>query len=216
MSILVKSEIEERLKSGDISFDPPLDKFQLQVHSVDLRLGYTFLTSKQSEISDEGRVARQLGYGQSRDHFRTIELEEKQYFDILPNEHLIVSTLEKIKLPNDLMAILFPRSSVNRRGLSVDLSGVIDAGYEGNLVIPVRNNTRDQVIRVYPGERFCQLVFHSLSQPVKPRTSRYARKDVVVGVLAEKNTTEVRMVRAGKIKELKEKYTIKLDKGAKK
>lgn len=216
MSILVKRQIEERLRKKDIVFDPPLDKFQLQTHSVDLRLGYTFLVSKHWQLTDKGRIAVQLDYGKSREHFDVIELEEGQYFEILPNEHMVVSTLERIKLPNDLMAVLYPRSSVNRRGLSVDLSGIIDARYEGNLIVPVRNNTRDQIIRLYPGERFCQIVFHALPEPVISKKSRYTKKDIVVGLLGEKNASEMRLIRSGKIRELKERYALKFDKKKKK
>ena len=38
------------------------------------------------------------------------------------------------------------RSSVNRRGISVDLTGIIDAGYEGQLIIPIRNNTTHMLL----------------------------------------------------------------------
>jgi dCTP deaminase len=212
MGVLVKNQIIERLKSGDISFTPALDKFQLQPHSIDLRLGYTFLVSKNSRLTDKGRVAVRLDYQKSSSHFDVVELEEGQYFEILPNEYLVVSTLEKIKLPNDIMAILYPRSSVNRRGLSVDLSGVIDAGYEGNLIVPLRNNTQNQIVKLYPGERFCQLVFSTLETPVQPKRSRYAKKDIVVGSLGERHATEQRLVRVGKIKELKQRYLFDFDK----
>jgi dCTP deaminase len=208
MSILTKTEILERIKKDEIGFSPKLDSFQLQPHSIDLRLGYTFLIYKRWQLTDDGRVAVSLDYEKSNKHFDVVELEEGQYFEILPHEYVIVSTLEKVKLPNDLMAVLHPRSSVNRRGLSVDLTGMIDAGYQGNLIIPLRNNTDSQVIRVYPGERFCQIVFHELTSEVKTRKSRYDKKDIVVGVLNESKGEEEKLIRKGKIKMLKEKYSI--------
>lgn len=209
MSILIKDEIVERIKKGTLVFTPQLDTFQLQAHSIDLRLGYTFLVYKTWRLTDNGRTAVYLDYGESKDHFDVIELEEGQYFDILPHEYVVVSTLERIKLSKDIMAVLYPRSSVNRKGLSVDLSGVIDAGYEGNLIIPLRNNTESQIVRIYPGERFCQIVFHTLNAPVKPRKSRYAKKDIVVGVLNEDEVREQKFIRNGKIKNLKERYRLK-------
>ena len=210
MGVLTKKEILQRMEKGEIDFSPQIDTLQLQPHSVDLRLGYTFLVYKRSQETDDGRVAMNLGYESSDRHFDVVELEEGQYFEILPHEYVIVSTLEKVKLPNDIMAVLFPRSSVNRRGLSVDLSGMIDAGYEGNLIIPLRNNTDSQVIRVYPGERFCQIIFHELVSPVVPKKSRYNKKDIAVGVLNEAKSDEERLIRKGKLKTLKEKYQIKI------
>jgi dCTP deaminase len=212
MGVLIDQQILERLQKGTLVFEPEIDSLQLHTHSVDLRLGYTFLVAKNWQMTDEGRVALKLDYSESREHFDVIELEQGQSFDILPNEYVIVATLEKIKLPNDLMAIMYPRSSINRQGLSVDLSGIIDAGYEGNLIIPLRNNTHNQAVRLYPGQRFCQLAFYSLEHPVHPKESRYAKKDVIMGVLKEKNLSEMKLIKSGKIKQLKEKFPLKIKK----
>lgn len=206
--VLTKKEILERIKKGELSFEPPLDTFQLQPQSVDLRLGFTFLVPKQWEMTSEGRIALQMEYKASRRHFEVIELEEGQFFEILPREFVIVSTLEKIKLPSGLMGILYPRSSINRRGLSVDLSGVVDSRYEGSLIVPVRNNTQTQVIRIYPGERFCQIVFSPLASKIRAQKSRYQKKDIIVGVLGERSVEETRLIRKGKIGELKKRYKL--------
>ena len=105
------------------------------------------------------------------------------------------------------MAGLYPRSSTNRKGLSLDLSGIIDAGYEGQLVLPIRNNTRSQTVRLFPGERMCQVVFEELKTAVTPRPSKYHRKDIIEGVLMEKRD-EADLVSKGDIKKLKEDFKI--------
>lgn len=208
MGILTRDQIVQKIKKGEMGFEPGLDKFQLQVHSVDLRLGFTFMVPKSWIMRPEGRVALNVHYGENRKNFDVVELEEGQYFEILPGEFVAVTTLERVKIPAGIMAILYPRSSVNRRGLSVDLSGVIDAGYEGQLLVPVRNNTISQVIRLYPGERFCQLVFEELNDMTKKTSGRYQKKDVVVGVLREKSTREESLIKKGKIKELKKLFQL--------
>ena len=112
----------------------------------------------------------------------------------------------------DLMCILYPRSSVNRRGLSIDLTGITDAGYDGQLVVPARNNTLGQVIRVYPGERFCQVVFEELSSDVPgPRKSRYHKADVIRGFAKEQSGTEVELVMKGEIKKLKADFPVQME-----
>jgi len=208
MAVLTKQEILERVKSGSIAFLPGLDSFQLQTHAVDLRLGFTFLIPKVWRMTDKGREA--LAIDPLRDHgpeyFDVIELEQGQSFDLLPEEYVLVSTFETIKVPNDLMAILYPRSSVNRKGLSVDLTGIIDSGYEGPLTLPIRNNTRSQIIQLHPGERFCQVVFETLSQTVTPRKSRWHQKDVVEKGAKEK-AKEMKLVFSGDIKRLKKDYS---------
>lgn len=207
MSILTDKEIREKIKEGSLAFDPPLDKFQLQAHSIDLRIGFTFIVPKTWTMVAEGRVALKLNYGENKKFFDVVELEPGQYFEILPGEFVGIASLERVKIPSGVMGVLYPRSSMNRRGLSVDLSGIVDAGFEGNLLVPVRNNTASQVIQIYPGERFCQIVLEDLSSPVL-RESRYHHKDVVAGVLKERSKTEERMIRRGKIKELKSKFKL--------
>lgn len=208
--ILTNEQILQRTKDKNITFSPPLDKFQLQPHSIDLRLGYTFMVPKYWEMTSQGREAIKSDYSQTQNNFTVLELEPGQFFEVLPNEYVVFTTLEKIKVPDDLMAILYPRSSVNRRGLSVDLSGIVDAGYEGQLIIPVRNQTTTQTIRVYPGERFCQLVFHPLSQAVEIQTSRFHNRDVAttLGSHQEKRQNEIKLIKSGKLKQLKSNYAI--------
>ncbi len=209
--ILSRHDIVERIHQKELVFSPEIDQFQIQQHSVDLRLGFSFLIPKSWELTQEGRVAVRTDHlDQEHKSMRNtlVELEEGQFFDILPGEYVAVSTLEKIKLPDNVMAVLYPRSSVNRRGLSIDLTGVIDAGYEGNLLIPVRNNTQFQVIRMYPGERFCQVVFEEISGAVEVMQSRWQNTDVIVTIKEERSKLEMEYVRSGKISELKKKFPL--------
>lgn len=208
MAVLTRKEILEKIKSRDLEFLPPLDKFQIQVHSVDLRIGFTFIVPKTWSLQPEGRLALKVDYGENKKYFDVVELEPGQFFEILPGEFIGIATLERVKMPSGFMGVLYPRSSINRRGLSVDLSGVIDAGFEGNLLVPVRNNTASQTIRVYPGERFCQIVFEDLATDVSRSPSRYHQKDVVVGVLKEKNSIEESLIRKGKIRQLKNRFRL--------
>ncbi len=210
--VLTKENISERLKTGSLAFTPPLDSFQLHDHVVDLRLGFTFLIPKQWRLSEKGRETITITHFNKPglQYFDVVELEEGQYFEILPHEYVIVSTLEKIKVPNDLMGVLYPRSSTNRKGLSLDLTGVIDCGYEGTLALPVRNNTTAQVVRLYPGERICQVAFEELKTEVpNPSKHKYHKKDLVEGVGKEKEI-EAALILKGKITALKEKYAVKI------
>ncbi len=209
MSVLTRKEILQNVKDKKISFSPALDVFQVQAHSVDLRLGFTFLIPKSWHMTKHGREALHMDYfaEERPEYFDVVELEQGQFFDLLPGEHILVSSLEAVKIPNDLMAVMYPRSSTNRKGISVDLTGIIDSGYEGQLVIPVRNNTQSQTVRLYPGERFCQVVFQRLDEDVDARKSRYHQRDIIEGVdvdsLENGRNTEITLIRSGDIKKLK-------------
>ncbi len=210
MSVLTKKQILERVEKKEIAFSPSLDSFQLQSHAVDLRLGFTFLIPKVWHVTTNGRESLDITHFDKANagFFDVVELEQGQYFDLLPTEYVLVATLETVKVPNDLMAVLYPRSSTNRKGLSLDLTGIIDSGYEGQLTLPIRNNTHSQVVRLYPGERMCQVVFETLTEPVEPRLSKYHKHDIVEGIHREKQE-EVAMIMSGKIRELKAEFDVK-------
>src|SRR3990167_8262395 len=204
MSVITKSQIIERVRKGEIGFSPSLDTFQLQEHAVYLRLGFTFLIPKIWHLTKNGREALDITHfdKQNAEFFDVVELEEGQYFELLPQEYVLVGTLEIIKVPSDLMAVLYPRSSTNRKGLSLDLTGIIDSGYEGQLTLPVKNSTQSQIIRLFPGERLCQIVFEELSELVYARKSKYHKKDIIEGIGREKRK-EADLILKGQIKRLK-------------
>ncbi len=211
MAILTKDDITGYLKQNKIKISPGIDRFQLQAHSLDLRLGFTFLIPKVWRVTSAGREQLHMDYFSSDkpEYFDIVELEKGQFFDLLPGEHILVSSFETITLPKDLMAVMYPRSSTNRKGISVDQTGIIDSGYSGQLVIPIRNNTQSQTVRLYPGERFCQIVFEKLTGSVTARKSRYHEKDIIEGVdvsSQKREKQEASLIKKGEIKQLKTRY----------
>lgn len=219
MATLTKKEILKLIKEKKIEFDPDIDQFQLQPNSVDLRIGWNFYIPKVWEYNEKGRVALNVDYSEyntKKELYKIIRLKEGQYFEILPGEFVIISTLEKIKLnAGDIMAMLFARSSFIRRGLNVE-SGTVDSRYQGYLMLPVTNNTRDQIIRIYPGERICQLVFLKLGSDLTEEEAQIhgvARAKYLAstpyGLEARSDSEEeLKNIRAGSITKLKDKYKI--------
>lgn len=216
MSILTKKQILERIESGSIKIEPSLDIFQLQAHAIDLRLGHRFLVPRQWKLTDKGRVGIEFNYmdkDSKNDNFEVVELEKGQVFELLPGEHVLASTLETITWPNDVMSVLYPRSSTNRRCLSVDLTGIVDTGYSGQLIIPVRNNTHTQKITLYPGERFCQITFEELSEPSLKEEGTYHKRDMSDGfIIQDKYNDEMQLIKEGDVSKIKTDFKVDLDK----
>lgn len=218
--VLTKKEILQKINNSELVFTPGLDGFQLQPHAIDFRLGYDFYIPKTWKLTKKGRQALTidpLDTLSSSNNFEKIILKPRQYFEILPKEFIIGTTLEKIEInSNDIMGVLYPRSSINRRGLSVDLSGVIDVGYKGSLIIPILNNTQEQKIRLYPGERICQVVFQKLTSVISDdeaswhglTKAKYNGKANFISARSDKKE-ETELIRKGKIRELKKKYQVK-------
>src|SRR3989339_583208 len=219
MSILTRSEILSQIDSGGLTFTPTLDQFQIQPHAIDLRLGYKFLIPRNWTVDEHGRRAIKMAIDDvdaHREQFDEVQLQPGQYFELLPNEFVIGTSLERIELnaPN-LMAILFPRTSTNRRGIDLSLSGIIDVGYKGNLIFPMQNEAGNQVIRVYPGERVCQVIFEELASPLTPEeaqlhglTAAKYSESGSQGFKLDKDD-ERQMLVNGKLDELKNQFGLK-------
>lgn len=211
--ILTRHEISGLIEAKKIIFEPVLDAFQNQPHAVDLRLGTVFYIPKIWRLTDNGREIVTVDVTESAgDNYEKVELNPGQFFDLAPGESIIASTLEKISLHEpDIMGVLYPRSSINRRGLAVDMTGIVDAHYSGHLMIPILNKTRSQVIRIYPGERICQLVFHKLTAPLGRAeallhgkiTAKY--QDATAGNLSTKQdaSEENALIKSGNLEGLK-------------
>lgn len=212
--ILTRHEIRSHIEAGSLSFEPELDAFQNQPHAVDLRLGTVFYLPKIWKMTAAGREIVAVDVTETAgDNYEKIELKPGQYFDLAPGESIIASTLEKVCLEApDLMGILYPRSSINRRGLSVDLTGIIDTFYCGNLMIPILNKTSSQVIRIYPGERICQVVFHKLTQPLTREealvhgkvAAKYNDSDGHNLASKKDDQEEIDLIKSGSLNELKQ------------
>ncbi len=211
--ILTRTEIQKLILAKKLIFEPELDGYQNQPHAVDLRLGTVFYIPKMWKVTDKGREILTVDVTENaQDTFEKIELKPGQFFELAPGESIIASTLEKISLKSDdLMGVLYPRSSINRRGLSVDLTGIVDAHYSGNLMIPIFNKTANQVIRIYPGERICQLVFQKLTSDLSPTeanlhgkiSAKYEGANANELALKKDDDLEIELIKKGDLETLK-------------
>lgn len=76
-----------------------------------------------------------------------------------PGEFLLGSTLEKITLPNDLVARLEGKSSLGRLGLLIhSTAGFVDAGWDGHLTLEL-SNVANLPITIYAGMKIGQISF---------------------------------------------------------
>ena len=85
------------------------------------------------------------------------------YFILGKYEKVLVATLEKVKLGNDLMAFCQLRSTFSRAGISIPPT-VVDAGFEGNLTIQISGGSFP--IKIPAKTRFLHLVFAELKTPL--------------------------------------------------
>lgn len=173
--ILSDRDVRARLARGDIKIAPEPDpEIQIQPASIDLRLGYDFQTFNytQQALIDP---ADPSSFEQLTN---LIHLQESERFIVHPGEFVLATTLERVEIPDDLVARLEGRSSIGRLGIVIhSTAGYIDPGFKGRITLEISNLGRIAVA-LYPGMRICQIAFEEMSSPVSEsygvkRTAKY-------------------------------------------
>lgn len=150
--VLSDKSIIQRIQSGELSISP-LDYSQIQAASVDVRLGNTFGIIEDTAngiISMEHQI-----------QYKTITADS---YLLLPGQFVLATTMEYIKLPNNLTSFVEGRSSLGRMGLFIQNAGWVDPGFCGEITLELFNANRC-AIELKAGRRIGQLVISELDQP---------------------------------------------------
>lgn len=83
---------------------------------------------------------------------------------IYPGDLILLSSVEKTKLPSWCSAILLSKSTTGRKGIEHLHSGWGECGFEGQWTFEVKNETKSKII-IRPGDRLFQLVFFIHQEP---------------------------------------------------
>lgn len=81
----------------------------------------------------------------------------QEWVVIKPGDYYLVSTIEVINTPTDLMPVVFPRTSLFRAGLLL-LNSKTDPGYIGSLTMGLKNLSEFE-LKLQLGARICNIVF---------------------------------------------------------
>ncbi|HEX2292767.1 MAG TPA: dCTP deaminase, partial [Gaiellaceae bacterium] len=96
-----------------------------------------------------------------------VEMEDGAPFILHPGEFALASTLERIRLPDDLVARLEGKSSLGRLGLLIhSTAGFIDPGWDGHVTLEL-SNVANLPITIYPEMKIGQLSFVQLTEPAE-------------------------------------------------
>jgi len=156
--ILSDRTIKEELAAGRIVIEP-LDESCIQPSSVDLHIDGSF------------RVFRNHTMGiidvktDTSDLTELVEIEPDGVFILHPGEFVLGTTLERVALPDDLVARLEGKSSLGRLGLLIhSTAGFVDAGWDGHLTLEL-SNVANLPITLWPGMKIGQLCLFRLTSP---------------------------------------------------
>jgi dCTP deaminase len=120
----------------------PFNEKSLQPAGYDLRVGReAYINGELIDVEGTGKVV------------------------IPPKTYSLILTLERVRLPDDVMGDMKLRSSLAREGLLGSFAWV-DPGWDGNLTLGIYNASPEPVELTY-GERFVQIAFIRLERPAK-------------------------------------------------
>ena len=128
--------------------------------SVDLRLGSWFVMLKQAKLScmdiDDAKT------GGAQRYTRTHYVRFGDEFILHPRSFVLGTTLEWIRLPRNLAAIVTGKSSWGRRGLIIATATGVHPGFSGCLTLEI-TNLGEIPIKISPGIHICQLFVHEMT-----------------------------------------------------
>lgn len=132
--------------------------YGLSACGYDVRLAPEWLVSKNTDAVLDTRLKDKSSFYE-RINSTSLVIPAKTF--------VLARTLEYVKLPKDVMATLFCKSSLARCGLALPPT-VIEPGWEGNIVVEIFNQANHPV-KLYASDGVGQLLFTRLAKvPDKP------------------------------------------------
>src|SRR6187431_89102 len=156
--VLADRTIARLLEEGRIKIDP-YDDSLLQPSSVDVRVDRFF------RVFHNNRYPYIDVRKEQEDLTELVEVDDGTPFVLHPGEFVLGSTLERIRLPDDLVARLEGKSSLGRLGLLIhSTAGFIDPGWNGHVTLEL-SNVANLPITIYHAMKIGQISFMQLSEP---------------------------------------------------
>jgi dCTP deaminase len=158
--VLSDRTIRAEIEAGRITLDP-YDASMIQPSSIDLRVDRKF------RVFHNARYPF-IDVRQPQDDLtELVEVEGEDPFILHPGEFVLGQTLERVRLPDDIVGRLEGKSSLGRLGLLIhSTAGFIDSGFEGNLTLEL-SNVANLPITIYHGMPIGQISFMRMDGPVE-------------------------------------------------
>ena len=158
--VLSDKTIRAEIDAGRIVVDP-YDGALIQPSSIDVRVDRRF------RVFHNARYPY-IDVRQPMDELtELVEVSGDEPFILHPGEFVLGQTLERVTLPDDLVARLEGKSSLGRLGLLIhSTADFVDPGFSGNLTLEL-SNVANLPITIYEGMPIGQLSFMRMDGPVE-------------------------------------------------
>src|SRR4029453_10429615 len=155
--VLSDRTIERLLAEGRIEI-APYDPSLLQPSSVDVRVDRYFRVFRNSRYP-------YIDVKQEQEDLTELVQAEGEPFTRPPGEFVLGSTLERVRLPDDLVARLEGKSSLGRLGLLIhSTAGFIAPGWDGHVTLEL-SNLANLPLPILSGGKIGQVSFMRVAEP---------------------------------------------------
>ena len=158
--ILSDRDLRTELAAGRIIIEP-FDEACVQPSSIDIKVHNLFRVFRNhtAGIIDVKKDMTDLT--------ELVDIPLDGVFILHPGEFVLGSTLERVAVPNDLVARVEGKSSLGRLGLLIhSTAGFIDAGFDGHVTLELAN-VANLPITLYPGMKIGQISFMKMTPPAE-------------------------------------------------
>lgn len=94
---------------------------------------------------------------------RNVTTESGAYCIIPPGGYILGRTVEYFRMPRDVMALCYGKSTYARCGIMINVTP-LEPGWHGTVTLELHNAT-NQNVKVYAGEGICQFTFFQGHNP---------------------------------------------------
>ena len=158
--VLSDRTIRSEIEAGRIVIEPH-DASLIQPSSIDVRV------DRQFRVFNNSRYPFIDVREPMEDLTSLVEVQDGKPFILHPGEFVLGQTLERVTLPDDLVARLEGKSSLGRLGLLIhSTAGFVDSGFSGNLTLEL-SNVANLPITIYEGMPIGQISFMRMDGPVE-------------------------------------------------
>jgi dCTP deaminase len=191
--MLVDHQIRAAIDSGDLIVTPDDDiENRIQPASLDVRLGDTFLCFTRYQ---HGLIDPKLDTSSCWNSRTVNAADPDAHYVVHPGELVLASTLERIQLPDTLVARVEGKSSLGRLGLLVHATaGYIDPGWSLGTITLEISTVVGVPVKLYPGMPIAQLSFMQTDAPKQAYAGKYVGQHKPTPSRFHKNWTGTRWI----------------------
>lgn len=136
-----------------------LKEKQIKQGIIDLRLGTEFIITKKTKFAELDQDKREDLEINIKNYQRMITIQFNDKLVLHPGQFILGSTLEYIRLPDDLVGYIIGRSSWGRLGLIIATAILIHPLFAGVITLELTNLGEVPIV-LRPGRRIAQISFH--------------------------------------------------------